>query len=406
MERAVGWFVLLAILLLASGFVYYLYNTAERKGWFVTKAPYFTFADRATGLRVGDPVKLMGFDVGQITRIDAMPPYHAFNVYVEFEVKHPYYGYLWTEGSVVRLTPADLFGQRALEVTKGTRGYPTYMFNPLREITLSDAEELRQLDRFKLAEEIRLPDGTNIAVRALTPLSKDLLSQLAVLGRERIRIFDTHEQKKTMTSVWNDFEKRYETYARTNLYWLLSDETPALSERLDKLVSEVEKALPNVMALTNQLSVALENTAFLASNLTKVALQAEPAVSNLAALTSELRGAGRLGQWFLTPAQQAQLDATLTNLNALLVNTDTNVTVLAQRLAESLENLAAITSNLNAQLEANTNIVKSISDAILHADEFVQGLKRHWLLRSVFKQRPVFKPLPSDRRLVAPKEKN
>jgi len=406
MERAVGWFVLLAILLLTGGFAYYLYNTAERKGWFVTKAPYFTFAERATGLKVGDPVKLMGFDVGQITRIDAMPPYHAFNVYVEFEIKAPYYGYLWTEGSVVKLTPADLFGQRTLEVTKGTKGYPTYMFNPLQELTLGEAENLPHLDRFKFAEEIRNLNGTNIAVRALTPLSRDLLKQLAALGRERIRVFDTHEQKKTMTSVWNDFEKRYETYARTNLYWLLSDETPALSERLDKLVGEVEKALPNVIALTNQLAVTLENTALLSSNLNRLTVQAEPAVSNLVALTSELRGAGRLGQWLFTTTQQAQLDATLTNLNVLLMNTDTNVVALAQRLAESLENLACITSNLNAQLQANTNIVKSLSDAILHADEFVQGLKRHWLLRSAFKQRPVFQPLPADRRFVSPKEKD
>ena len=34
MERAVGWFVFLAMLLLAFGFVYYVYATAERKGWF------------------------------------------------------------------------------------------------------------------------------------------------------------------------------------------------------------------------------------------------------------------------------------------------------------------------------------------------------------------------------------
>ena len=69
MERAVGWFVLLAAGLLIFGFVYYVYNTAERKGWFKTKAPYFTFIDRATGLKVGDPVRLMGFDVGEIKHI-------------------------------------------------------------------------------------------------------------------------------------------------------------------------------------------------------------------------------------------------------------------------------------------------------------------------------------------------
>ena len=87
MERAVGWFVVLATALLVFGFSYYVYNTAQRKGWFKTRAPYFTFVDRATGLKVGDPVKLMGFDVGRISRIDALPPDEAYNVYVEFEIK-------------------------------------------------------------------------------------------------------------------------------------------------------------------------------------------------------------------------------------------------------------------------------------------------------------------------------
>lgn len=60
MERAVGWFVLLATALLILGFAYYLQNTAKRKGWFKKRVPYFTMIDRATGLRVGDPVMLMG----------------------------------------------------------------------------------------------------------------------------------------------------------------------------------------------------------------------------------------------------------------------------------------------------------------------------------------------------------
>ena len=37
MERAVGIFVILATLLLLAGFSYYVYHTAERKGWFLNK---------------------------------------------------------------------------------------------------------------------------------------------------------------------------------------------------------------------------------------------------------------------------------------------------------------------------------------------------------------------------------
>src|SRR5690242_1994014 len=87
MERAVGIFVLLATALLVFGFGYYIYNTAQRKGWFKIKAPYFTFIDRATGLKIGDPVTLMGFEVGRITEITAQPAEDfVYNVYVEFEL--------------------------------------------------------------------------------------------------------------------------------------------------------------------------------------------------------------------------------------------------------------------------------------------------------------------------------
>ena len=100
------------------------------------------------GLKVGDPVMLMGLDVGQITRMEPMPPeeFHH-NIYVEFEIKDPYYGYLWTEGSRAKVATADLLGKRVLEVTKGTGGYPTYIFHPLREVSMAEAQSLAGFDQ-------------------------------------------------------------------------------------------------------------------------------------------------------------------------------------------------------------------------------------------------------------------
>ena len=143
MERAVGWFVILAMLLLGFGFVYYVYNTAERKGWFLTKAQYYTFVRSATGLKVGDPVVMMGFDAGQITQIKPMPAdQFIYNVYIQFELKSPNYGYIWTEGSRARINTADLLGKRNLEVTKGTGDYPTYISWPLQVVSPAEAQRL------------------------------------------------------------------------------------------------------------------------------------------------------------------------------------------------------------------------------------------------------------------------
>lgn len=391
MERVVGWFVLLALALLLFGFGYYLYTTAERKGWFKTKAPYFTFTERATGLRVGDPVQLMGFDVGQITHIDAQPPFDPYNVYVEFEVKSPYYGYLWTGGSRAKVNTADLLGKRVIEVTKGVEGYPTYVFYPLHEVSLDQARALPDLPKWLLGEEILEPQGTNVLARALTPLTN--LAALAAAGHTRIVALDSREERKSMTGIWLDREGRYAPYTRKSKpYWLLSEESPAVSERLEQLVGSVEKALPNILSLTNQLAQVLSNSASLTSNLNVVAVGAQPVVSNLATLTAQLDHPGALGDLLLPTNLNQKLDFTLGNAGATMAAANTNLTILAQQLSRSLENLASITSNLNAQVEANTNVLSSISEAIQHTDQFVQGLKRHWLLRSAFREKTTNAP--------------
>ena len=96
-------------------------------------------------------------------------------------------------------------------------------------------------------------------------------------------------------------------------------------------------------------------------------------------ITAQLREPGGPVIWALGTNGNEQLQGALTNANALLVNTDTNLTTI-------LLQLAGITSNLNAQVQANTNMLGVISKTVGDADDFVQGLKHHWLLRSAFKK--------------------
>ena len=387
MERAVGWFVLIATALLVFGFGYYIYKTASRKGWFLTKAPFFTFTDRATGLKEGDPVILMGMPVGQITTVKPMDPFSTYNIYVEFEVKDPYYGYMWTEGSRAKVAAADFLGQRVVEVSKGTNGHAIYIFNPLEDAPRDRAAALATDGGWSVAEDVYDAGGTNRLVSALKqPFDPKLLTLIFTSGRTNVRLAHVKETRKKITGVWNDKLGRYEHFTReTKPYWLVSDESPAVTERLERVVDQVEKALPNVLRLTNDLALVLQNSASATSNLNLVAISARPAAENLAQLSAQLRGAGALGEWMLPPGGPAQLAAALTNANTLLANSDTNMTALVGELAKSLDSLAGITSNLNSQVQANTNLVKEVSDAIIHADDLMQGLKRHWLLRSAFK---------------------
>src|SRR6185436_7068771 len=97
LEKWVGIFVTLATLLVLVGLVFYVHQVAKRKGWYVVKLPYYTFVDSAAGLKVGQPVKMMGFEVGEITEIEAEAPGSYYNVFVAFKLTFRYVGYMWDD---------------------------------------------------------------------------------------------------------------------------------------------------------------------------------------------------------------------------------------------------------------------------------------------------------------------
>jgi ABC-type transporter Mla subunit MlaD len=379
MERAVGWFVVLATALLFFGFGYYVYKTAERKGWFLKKITYQTGVSTATGLKVGDPVRLMGYDVGDISDIIPNEPNAYFNITIRFRVKvdaNKWPGYIWSD-SQVKVNASDLLGNRFLEITKGVAGVPTVL------------------------------ESTNGELHGilLRHVIKDRLEALEKAGETRSNALAILNVEATANS-----EKFYSSHFHANVYFLDPAESPAVTERLDKLVSQAEAALPNILNLTNQLMTVLSNTATLTSHLSDVAANARPAVSNLALATAHLDQPGALGEWLLPTNINSKLDSVLGGADTTLITANSNLYVLAQNLNQSLENLANMTSNLNDQVQSNTNILSEISRTIVDADNLVQGLKRHWLFRSAFKEenqkqkQPPTQPKPPVEPLRSPKD--
>lgn len=328
-ERAVGLFVSFAVVLLIAGFLYYLYHTAQRKGWFLHKVPYFTFIQTASGLKVGDPVKMMGFEVGEITEIEATPPddwfvqYH-YNVFVQFKIREPYYGYIWTD-SVVKVTPGDLWGNRELSVTKGVMGEKT--------VQVSESDE---------PVEFRNPDQNAEKIwLALEPGSKGFLID--------------------------------------------SDESPALTERLEVIANKVEKALPGLLSLTNQVATMASNGNTLFLNLNSMVSNTQPIVANLSHITSQIKNpSGGLGEWLFPTNLNRELNLTLTQTRDSLQVANEDLSRVSDRISVALTEISNLASNLNAQVQANSNILSEISRVVVSAHELAQGLKRHWFLRSAF----------------------
>jgi MlaD protein len=410
MERAVGWFVFLATALLLFGFGYYIYHTAERKGWFKIKAPFFTFVQSSAGLNVGDPVYLMGFPVGQITSVEPQQPYEKNNVKVRFEIMEPYFRYLWTGGSYAKINAAGFLNQRQLEVTRATNGYALVVTQPVSVLPLDEAKSLMAAapDHWQLAQDV-FDANSNVLFQAYNHLEfvfNETNSQLlasAVLESNSIYIFDGKAAgSKRIVAAWDGRFRHYKIFKPgDDTAYLRAVETPPISDQLQAMVSQVQSALPGILSLTNKLSAVLDNATVATSNLNITLVAAQPMVTNFAAISGQLREPGGPVTWALGTNGSLQIHGALTNLNVLLAETDTNLNALTAGVALTLENLAGITSNLNVQVQANSNLLWGISKTVTDSDDFIQGLKRHWLLRSAFKVKatnaPPAKPVPPRR---------
>jgi ABC-type transporter Mla subunit MlaD len=173
-------------------------------------------------------------------------------------------------------------------------------------------------------------------------------------------------------------------------------EQPALTERAEKLLAQVEEALPRILALADDAHGVLANAEQASARLDDVLRQVEPAAADLAAITRRLRDPhGSLGDWLLSPAMRRDLEATLASTHAQLET-------LAPRLDETLANLARMTATLNRQVQGNDQVVSEISRLAVEAEDLVQGLKRHWLLRSAFPREDVGPPAPLLEPEIAP----
>jgi ABC-type transporter Mla subunit MlaD len=398
-ERAVGWFVFLASALLVFGFGYYIYHTAEHKGWFKTKAQFVTYVQSSAGLKVGDPIYLMGFQVGTITLVHPRPPGDVRHVEVRFDILDPYFRYIWSQGSYVKVNSGFL-GQSQLEITRGTNGYALCVTQPIYCKTIPELEQLvaAQPGEWQLSQYV-FDAQSNVVFKpyqpydGLTHSNLELLTSLN-LPSNSVFAYNNKPDAKAIVAVWSEPLQRYDFYDRKNSspVELPAQESVPVADRLDKIIGQIETALPNFLAITNKLFAVLDNAANATSNLNSTIVNAQPLVTNFSSISDQLRVPGGLTLWALGTNSHFQLESALTNANSLLVNADTNLNQLTVEIGATLENLAGITSNLNVQVQANSNMLGGISKTVVDADDFVQGLKRHWLLRSAFKTKATNAP--------------
>ena len=304
----------------------------------------------------------------------------------------------------MKVNSADFLGKRQLEVTRGTNGLGSYALCVTQPISVVGLEEARKLanlapDHWQLAQDVL--DGNSNVVFHAYEFARAVLddSNATVLAQcqfesNSIYIYNNKERSKNyVVASWWRREHRYENFKPgSEDAYLHAVEPPSIGDQVQMMVSEVQNALPGIIALTNKIAAVLDNAVKVTANLNTTLVAAQPAVTNLAFITEELRPPGAPLLWALGANGNGQIQTALTNVNSLLVNTDTNLNRLVAQLDLTLENVAGITSNLNAQVQANPNMLWTISKTVTDTDDMIQGLKRHWLLRSAFKTKATNAP--------------
>jgi hypothetical protein len=339
---------------------------------------------------------MMGFKVGEITLVHPRPPGDPRKVEVRFLMREPYFRYIWSRGSYVKINSGFL-GQSQLEVTRATNGYALCVTQPVFQKTIPELEQLvaTETNQWQLSQFV-FDAGSNIVLRPYAELNPANLQLLASLNLESNSVFAYNNtiNRKHIVAVWREKLQRYEIFDREHEepVELSAAESTPVAERLEAVMNQVETALPNILSLTNKLIAVLDNAANATSNLNTTIVAAQPLITNFTLISGQLREPGGLGVWALGTNGSGQIQSALTNVNLLLTHTDTNLDLLVTSIGQTLENVAGITSNLNMQVQANSNMLGGISKTVMDADDLMQGLKRHWLLRSAFKTKATNAP--------------
>ena len=267
--------------------------------------------------KTGDKVKLMGFDAGEITGIKPMAPdseeyFDRRFVYVEFVIRSHSVGYIWND-SRVRVNAGDLLGGRYLEI---------------------------------------LPGGWN-GYTNLDGSKKNLRAAYEIKG-------------KLITAKWEDQSAAYTNWGTGSTpYYIVADESLALTKRAEKLVTQIETALPNILGLTNQVSALLAASTRTLTTLDARAAELQPVVSNANFLVASFHPvssnihrisanltnpAGSLGTWLLPTNLSTSAEQTLLSVRATLAEARTTFSNANSTLIDTRRLMQTADGTLVAEL--------------------------------------------------------
>jgi len=182
-ERKVGFFFLLAIIILGV-----MLEVGEKWNPFDRKVVYNTFLSSVTGLKVGDPVRLAGVNVGRIKGINV----HDANVEIVFEVQKD--TKIKTD-TVASLKLTNLLGGQFLSLSFGSPGAP--LLGEGKTVTGKDSPNIDVIVE-NVSDVIK---DAKVLINDLNKNQNKVMNQLSdILGENRADIQGTIANFRSITT--------------------------------------------------------------------------------------------------------------------------------------------------------------------------------------------------------------
>ncbi len=355
-------FLVGALLLIAGSVTWFIRATGEARGWWITQVPYYTYVAQGTGIKVGTPVQLMGFKVGQVTQVEPVNldlrrswDYYAtnnFNVYVAFTVHEPYPGYIGTDSRVtIGGFPIEIAGGLTLDISVGS---------PNAVVTVTN-----------------LPGGK-------------------------------------MGVLWDKFAYAPDSLDRTNKllkygpitngnkgYYLAPDQSETLVAQAGRIMAKVDRVSGVIDLALPRMTNRIEN---LLARVDSIAQKVEPVIGQPGGIGSLLVPTNlnaRLDTVLLDLHEQSErLVPTIAKVNRTLdtaQQTSAEVKPLLQQIQSTVVQVHETVKVLQAKV-GETNLLYNVSRLANNAAQLSETtdylFRHHWLFRSAFRTNSPSRPVP------------
>jgi len=296
-ERKVGLFFMIGLILLGL-----MLEVGEKWNPFERKITYNTFLTTVTGLKIGDPVRLAGVDVGRITNIKV----HDANVEIIFEVRD---NTKIKTDTVASLRLTNLLGGQFLSLSFGSPSAP--LLEGGKTVAGKDSANIDVIVD-NVSDVVK---NAKVLINDLNKNQNRVMGQISdLLGENRDGIRDTVANLKSITAKFDEGDGSLAMLLNDKaLYTTLSD----AGNNINSISAKINSGEGTLGKLVND--PTLYNDVKLAMNdLREGSVSMNAGFKEIKEVTGKInRGEGTIGKMVNDDALYADLKSTTKNLSEI-----------------------------------------------------------------------------------------